>query len=98
MLSEQADAWFYKPNLGDGQFGATETLEARPSLAATERRASATDRIAGDGNLDLVDLDGRGARLLRTNLRRRMGPRSAPSDRCPCRTGAIRTSALSTDR
>ena len=33
VLSEQGDAWFYKPNLGNGRFGAVETLRARPSLA-----------------------------------------------------------------
>jgi len=56
VLTEQGDAWFYKPNLGNGRFGAVETVIARPSIAAlTGGRQQLLD-LAGDGNLDLVDL------------------------------------------
>ena len=55
VLTEQGDAWFYKPNLGNARFGAVETIKARPSIAALSGRQQLMD-LAGDGNLDLVDL------------------------------------------
>ena len=33
VLAEQDRSWFYKPNLGEGRFGATEAVRARPALA-----------------------------------------------------------------
>jgi len=56
VLTEQGSSWFYKPNLGDGRFGAVETVPARPSLAALGSGRQQLMDIAGDGNLDLVDL------------------------------------------
>jgi RHS repeat-associated protein len=56
VLTEQADAWFYKPNLGEGRFGATETIKERPSIAALSGSTQILMDVAGDGNLDLVDL------------------------------------------
>jgi RHS repeat-associated protein len=56
VLSEQGGSWFYKPNLGGGRFGAVETVPARPSLAALGSGRQQLMDIAGDGNLDLVDL------------------------------------------
>jgi len=56
VLTEQADAWFYKPNLGKGRFGAVETLASRPSLAALNSGGQHLMDIAGNGHLDLVDL------------------------------------------
>jgi RHS repeat-associated protein len=58
VLTEQASAWFYKPNLGGGRFGEVETLERRPSLANLTGTTQQLMDIAGDGNLDLVDLSG----------------------------------------
>ncbi len=55
VLSEQADAWFYEPNLGEGRFGPVENVAARPSLAALGRGHQQLLDLAGDGNLDLVD-------------------------------------------
>lgn len=58
ILTEQADAWFYKPNLGEGHFGPLQTVAAKPSLAAlTSGRQQLLD-LAGDGQLDLVALAG----------------------------------------
>jgi Salmonella virulence plasmid 65kDa B protein/FG-GAP-like repeat len=58
ILTEQADAWFYKPNLGEGRFGPPQTVAAKPSLAAlTGGRQQLLD-LAGDGQLDLVSLAG----------------------------------------
>jgi RHS repeat-associated protein len=55
VLTEDADAWFYKPNLGGGHFGSVERLSPRPSLAALNAGRQQLLDIAGDGNLDLVD-------------------------------------------
>jgi len=57
VLSEQADAWYYKHNLGEGQFGPIEQVSPRPSLAALSRGRQQLLDLAGDGNLDLVDFD-----------------------------------------
>jgi RHS repeat-associated protein len=56
VLTEQGRSWFYKPNLGDGRFGAVETVPTRPSLAALSAGRQEFIDVAGDGNLDLVDL------------------------------------------
>jgi RHS repeat-associated protein len=58
VLTEQADAWFYKPSLGEGRFGPVETVASRPSAALLgDGRAELLD-LAGDGQLDLVELGG----------------------------------------
>jgi RHS repeat-associated protein len=57
VLSEQADAWFYKPNLGEGQFGPIECVSPRPSLAVLSRGRQQLLDLAGDGKLDLVEFD-----------------------------------------
>jgi RHS repeat-associated protein len=56
VLSEQDDAWFYQPNNGKGRFGAVEMLKSQPSLGALGGGAQMLMDVAGDGNLDLVDL------------------------------------------
>ena len=56
VLTEEADAWFYKPNLGKGRFGAVETLASRPSLAALNGGRQHLMDVAGNGHLALVDL------------------------------------------
>jgi hypothetical protein len=55
VLSEQDHAWFYKPNLGRGRFGATELVKARPALAKLGAGPQHLMDLAGDGNLELVD-------------------------------------------
>jgi RHS repeat-associated protein len=55
LLSEEMDAWFYKPNLGQGTFGAMRAVRARPSLAHT---APQLLDLSGEGRLDAVDLSG----------------------------------------
>lgn len=57
VFSQQAAAWFYKPNLGDGQFGPTKCVSPRPSLAALNGGRQQLLDLAGDGNLDLVDFE-----------------------------------------
>ncbi|MBS0423447.1 MAG: toxin [Proteobacteria bacterium] len=56
VLAEQGDSWFYKPNLGNGRFGITETIKTRPSIAALNEGVTTLMDVEGDGNLDLVDL------------------------------------------
>ncbi len=58
LLTEQADAWFYKPNLGDGRFGPIGQVAAKPSLAALHGGRQELIDLAGDGQLDLVDFGG----------------------------------------
>jgi RHS repeat-associated protein len=58
ILTEQADAWFYKPNQGDGRFGPLQTVAATPSAAALSGGNQQLLDLAGDGQLDLVSLTG----------------------------------------
>jgi RHS repeat-associated protein len=58
ILTQQADAWFYKPNLGDGAFGPLEPVATRPSLAGFASRQPQLLSLAGDGRLDVVDFAG----------------------------------------
>ncbi|HEY6247730.1 MAG TPA: SpvB/TcaC N-terminal domain-containing protein, partial [Pyrinomonadaceae bacterium] len=55
VLTEEADAWFYKPNLGGGRFGPIERLSPHPSLAALNRGRQQLLDIEGNGKLDLVE-------------------------------------------
>src|SRR5262249_25345120 len=58
ILTEQADAWFYKPNLGDGHFGPVKTVAPKPSLATLNTGRQQFLDLSGDGQLDLVALAG----------------------------------------
>ena len=58
ILTEQADAWFYKPNLGGGRFGPLETVASQPPLAALSGGRQQLFDLAGDGQLDLVAFTG----------------------------------------
>jgi RHS repeat-associated protein len=58
ILTEQAGAWFYKPNLGGGRFGPFKTVAAKPSLADLSGGRQQLLDLAGDGQLDLVALAG----------------------------------------
>jgi RHS repeat-associated protein len=57
ILTEQAGAWFYKPNLGDGEFGPMENVATKPSLASLSSGSTQLLDLAGDGQLDVVMLD-----------------------------------------
>ena len=58
IFSEQAKAWFYKPNEGSGKFGAMVSVAKKPSLAAINCGQQQFLDLAGDGQLDLVILEG----------------------------------------
>jgi RHS repeat-associated protein len=55
VLTEQANGWFYKENLGDAHFGPLRQVTAVPSTTAL--RGQQLVDLAGDGQLDLVDFD-----------------------------------------
>jgi hypothetical protein len=52
ILTEQAHAWFYKPNLGEGRFGPVQEVRSRPSLANLSGGRQQLLDLAGDGQLD----------------------------------------------
>lgn len=54
ILTEQANAWYYKPNRG-GSFGGTQLVLEKPSFSL-QSNAQLLD-LAGDGLLDLVDFE-----------------------------------------
>lgn len=56
VLTEQGDAWFYKPNAGRGRFRPIEVVSPAPSLAALSEGKQRFLDLAGDGNLNLVQL------------------------------------------
>jgi RHS repeat-associated protein len=58
ILTEQADTWFYKPNQGGGKFGALQMLAEKPSLSNLSSGRQQFIDLAGDGQLDLVELSG----------------------------------------
>jgi RHS repeat-associated protein len=62
ILTEQAGAWFYKRNISPistrpVEFAPLELVAAKPNLGLTTGHAQFMD-LAGDGQLDLVVLDG----------------------------------------
>ncbi|MFC2146677.1 toxin TcdB middle/N-terminal domain-containing protein, partial [Acidobacteriota bacterium] len=54
ILTEQADAWFYKPNRGNGQFAPLQPVAVMPSMANLSGGQQQLLDLAGDGQLDLV--------------------------------------------
>lgn len=71
ILTEQAEGWFYKSNLSpiniqeengqervEARFGPVERVAKKPSLAAIGNGRQQFLDLAGDGQLDLVELDG----------------------------------------
>jgi RHS repeat-associated protein len=58
VLTEQADAWYYKRNLGTGTFGPIERVALKPSMAALSAGRQSLQDLAGEGHLDLVQFEG----------------------------------------
>ena len=56
ILSESDNAWFYKPNLGNGTFGKQEIVICKPTSISG---AYALGDFDNDGNLNLFELQGR---------------------------------------
>jgi hypothetical protein len=62
VLTEQAEAWFYKRNLSPGkrtepQFGALEVVATKPAMSLAGGQVQFLD-LAGDGQLDLAAFAG----------------------------------------
>ena len=53
ILTEQTEGWYYKSNLGDGNFTVAEPVIPKPSFTGLS-----------DGNLQLQDLDGDGRKFI----------------------------------
>jgi RHS repeat-associated protein len=58
VLTEQGEAWYYKPNQGEGRFGPVRPVAAKPSLAAPNAGGQQLLDLGGDGKLDLVQFAG----------------------------------------
>lgn len=58
ILTEQAEGWFYKPGLSDGKFAPLQKVEAAPSHKGLGDGSQQLLDLAGDGKLDVVQLEG----------------------------------------
>lgn len=58
VLTEQAGAWFYKANLGNGHFATAQTLPTVPATRALNSGRQQLVDLAGTGTLDVVDYAG----------------------------------------
>lgn len=58
VLSEQAGAWCYKPNLGGGRLGPLQLVASVPTLVGAGGGQHQFLDLAGDGQLDLVEYAG----------------------------------------
>jgi len=54
VLTKQAGAWFFKPNLGGGKLGPVQVLRTQPSLFAQTASGEQLLDLSGDGQLDVV--------------------------------------------
>jgi RHS repeat-associated protein len=54
VLTEQANAWFYRSNLGEGRLGPVQCLGTRPAIARLSGGEQQLVDLSGDGLLDLV--------------------------------------------
>jgi RHS repeat-associated protein len=55
LLSEQANAWYFKANLGNGKLDHLKQMSPQPSLADFASGRQQLLDLAGDGQVDLVD-------------------------------------------
>lgn len=56
ILTEQANGWYYKQNLGDGRFEQAKLISPKPSFAGLGGALQLTD-LDGDGSKQLVGFD-----------------------------------------
>lgn len=57
ILTEQAGAWFYKNNLGNGRFAPTQVVDPQPSQAGVSGGRHQFMDLAGDGHKYLVQFN-----------------------------------------
>ena len=55
ILTKQAGIYYYKSNLGEGQFGPAKSMDRVPSLTPANEQWM---DLSGDGHLDLIKFDG----------------------------------------
>ncbi len=58
IVTEQAGATFYKPNLGEGRFGPLQIVRSRPSIFPPGSAGTQLLDLSGDGQLDVVSFAG----------------------------------------
>lgn len=58
ILSRSGGIWYFKPNLGDGDFGPVKQVSPAPSLAQGGRARTSFVDFSGDGQLDVAVMDG----------------------------------------
>ena len=58
ILTEQAEGWFYKANLGAAEFAPVQLVATRPSVSNLQDSRQRLVDLAGDGQQDLVVLSG----------------------------------------
>jgi RHS repeat-associated protein len=58
ILTQQAESWFYKRNLGAGRFGSLEPVAQLPSLGTHGGGTQQLLDLSGDGQLDLAEFAG----------------------------------------
>jgi hypothetical protein len=73
VLTEQADAWYYKRNLSNGTFGPVEQVALKPSIAALNGGRQQLIDIAGDGSAEPRPVRWSDGRLPGENIRWRVG-------------------------
>lgn len=56
ILTEQANGWYYKPNLGDGQFGNARLVSPKPSYVGLGSRLQLAD-LDADGGKQIVSME-----------------------------------------
>ncbi|MGI0487704.1 SpvB/TcaC N-terminal domain-containing protein [Pantanalinema rosaneae CENA516] len=54
ILTEQAEGWFYKANLGEAQFAPVQLVATKPSVSNLQDSQQRLMDLAGDGQQDLV--------------------------------------------
>lgn len=58
ILSEQANGWFYKDNLGNGSFSPAKLVSPRPSFSCLSDGSLTIQDLEADGKKYLVKMDG----------------------------------------
>lgn len=58
ILTEQADAWYYKSNLGEGRLGNIQVVARTPSTANLSGHSQQLLDLTGNGQIDLVEFGG----------------------------------------
>ncbi len=58
IFSRSDGGWYFRPNLGSGEFGPLEVVSPAPSLAQSAGALTSFVDFSGDGELDVAQMDG----------------------------------------